>query len=191
VTIIELVPIILTGVLVIITGVYAWRTFAISKATEKQANASVKMAEEMKEQRYDALRPIIDIVEQPTKSMEKTKQVFDAREGKFPKDLLCKLRNIGVGPAIEAFSFIEGAEDKPRRWDFGTIPVAVGEKEMGYTHEMRLSLEKRDDYMVLVAYYKDVYGNPFESIREVSVDREAVNIGALKISQLPKKEHTE
>ena len=51
----EIIQIILTGALVIITGIYVWRTFAISKAAEKQAEASVKMAEEMREQR----RPIV------------------------------------------------------------------------------------------------------------------------------------
>ena len=39
------------GLLVIITGIYVWRTHVISKALRGQAGASVKMAEEMKEQR--------------------------------------------------------------------------------------------------------------------------------------------
>jgi len=178
----QVMEIVILAVLVTVTAIYAEQTLRIANATKEQA-------EEMRKQRYNALRPIIDIVEQPTTGMEKEKQGFDAKEGKFPKDLLCILRNIGVGPAIEVFSFIEGAEDKPRRRDFDTIPVAIGAEEMGYAHEERLLLEQRGNHSALVAYYKDVYGNLFESVREVSVDRnkQAVNIGALKIHPLPKK----
>ena len=165
-----------------------------AKATKEQADASVKMAKEMRNARYDALRPIIDIVIQPMKGGELIKQGLDAKEGKLPENLPCKLRNVGIGPAIELYSFvfvegIEDAEGNPRRWDFGSIPVAIGEEEMGYTREMPLSLQQRGEHKALVAYYKDVYGNPFESIREVSInkDKVAVNIGPLKVSPLPKK----
>ncbi|MFH0941769.1 MAG: hypothetical protein V1823_01930 [Chloroflexota bacterium] len=42
-------------VLVIVTSIYAWRTFSISKATQKQADASVKMAEDMRNARSPSL----------------------------------------------------------------------------------------------------------------------------------------
>lgn len=48
-----------TLVLVGVTGIYAWRTHVISKATEKQADASAKMAEEMREQTIMISRPVI------------------------------------------------------------------------------------------------------------------------------------
>jgi hypothetical protein len=73
-----------TVVLVIITGIYVWRTYVISKATKKQADASVKMAEEMQEQRYDALRPVIDIVNTRMEFMELAKQAYGAKEGGIP-----------------------------------------------------------------------------------------------------------
>ena len=44
-----------TVVLVVVTGVYAWLTYSISQATKKQAEASVKMAEEMKNARAPSL----------------------------------------------------------------------------------------------------------------------------------------
>ena len=178
-TITDWIQAILMVMLIGVTIFYAWQT--------------KKTVSEMREQRYAALRPLIDIVEHPLTGKEMMKQGFDAKEGKFPKDLPCRLRNIGVGPAIELYSFIEGAGGKPRRWDFGALPVAVGEEEMGYTRETQLLLEQRGDHRALVAYYKDVYGNPFESSREVSVDKdkEAVNIDALEIRPLPRKEHTE
>lgn len=173
----------LTFGLLAITGMYTW-------STQKQANASVKMAEEMRDARYDALRPVVDIVEIEQKPIELARQAY--AKGKLPKDLLCKFRNVGVGPAIELYSFIEDITDakgNPRRCDFGTLPVATGKEEWGYTHEMRLLLMQRGNQMALVAYYKDVYGNPFESIREVSVG--AVHPDPLKVRRLPKKEHTE
>jgi hypothetical protein len=49
-------------VLVVVTGIYAWRTFTISNATKKQADASVKMAEEMRKDRQQTSRPVIVIV---------------------------------------------------------------------------------------------------------------------------------
>jgi len=163
--------------LVLVTAFYA-------SSANRQADASVKMADEMKEQRYDAFRPIIDIVVQLMKGEELIKQGLDAKEGKFPKSLPCILRNIGVGPALELYSFIEGAGDEPRRWDFGAIPVAIGEEEMGYAPEMRLLLEQRGNHRALVAYYKDVYGNRFESSREVALGK--VGVGPLILRSLRK-----
>ncbi len=55
----ELIQVILMGLLVVVTGIYAWRTFAISNATKKQANASVKMAKEMRQQTIMSSRPWI------------------------------------------------------------------------------------------------------------------------------------
>jgi hypothetical protein len=171
--------IILLGGLVSITAAYA--------------HSTQKMAEEMRDARYDALRPIIDIVEQTVEPREMAAQAYNAKEGKFPKYLPCKLRNVGVGPAIEPYSFIEDHRGKTRRYDLDTIPVAIGKEEMGYTHEVPLSLQQRGEHRALVAYYKDVHGNPFESIREVRLDREkgALKIGPLKIRPLPKEEVTQ
>ncbi len=47
------IQIILMGLLVVVTGIYAWRTFAISKATQKQAD------EMKKEQRYSECLPLL------------------------------------------------------------------------------------------------------------------------------------
>ena len=121
-----------------------------------------------------------------------TTRAYNAREGIFPQYLPCRLRNVGVGPAIEVYSFIEDDRGETRRWDFHTIPVAIGKEQMGYTDEVRLLLEQRGNCRALVVYYKDVYGNSLESIREVSVnkDKGAVNISPLKINPLPKKGDT-
>jgi len=139
--------------LVSVTGLYTLSTY--------------KMAEEMANTRYDAFRPIIDIVEMPMEPKEIYKQAFEAKEGKFPEQLRCAFRNIGVGPAIGVSSFItvpSNGEQQP--WDFGTI--AVGDK----TSEFRLSPQQIGGRMFLVAYYKDVYGRDIESRREVTLDKE-------------------
>ena len=131
------------------------------------AKHTATMAKEMREQRYDAFRPIIDIVEMPIEPTERVKKAFDAGDGKFPEELPCVLRNIGVGPAIGVSSFIiVPSNGGQRSWDFGTI--AVGEK----TSEFRLSPQQIGDRMFLVAYYKDVYGRDVESRREVTLDKE-------------------
>jgi flagellar biosynthesis protein FliQ len=131
------------------------------------AKHTATMAKEMREQRYDAFRPIIDIVEMPIEPTEKVKKAFDAGDGKFPEELPCVLRNIGVGPAIGVSSFIiVPSNGGQRSWDFGTI--AVGEK----TSEFRLSPQQIGDRMFLVAYYKDVHGRDVESRREVTLDKE-------------------
>jgi len=89
----DLIQIILMGLLVIVTGIYAWRTFTISKASKKQADASVKMAKEMKEQRVTASRPVV---------VQKAVHEKDIYEGST-KDYFSHFEayNKGNGPAIE------------------------------------------------------------------------------------------
>ena len=169
----QCIEIIITFVLVLVTAGYVRRTAEIAEATReqaeatrRQADASMEMAREMKEQTYDAFRPVIDIVKMPMEPMEMAKQAYCVGEGKFP-ELPCILHNIGVGPAIGVSSFIiVPSSDERRPWDFGTI--AVGEK----TLEKSLSLEQTGNRMALVAYYKDVYGRDIESRREVTLDKE-------------------
>jgi len=200
----DYIQIALMAILVGTTIFYAYQAKKANDSAKASAQASAKMAEEMKEQRYDAVRPIIDIVNTRMEPMELAKQVYGAKEGKFPNGLPCMLRNIGVGPAIEVYSFIEDAEGKPRRWDFGAIPVAIGEEvnrytreireeEVEYTREARLFIQQRGEHRTLVVCYKDIFDNPFESSREVSVDKERtrLEIGPLKIPKLPKEEYSD
>lgn len=139
--------------LVAVTGLYAWSTH--------------RMAQEMANTRYDAFRPIIDIEEMPMEATETFKHAFEAKEGKFPENLPCKLHNIGVGPAIGVSSFIIVPSNGGQQpWDFGTI--ARGDR----TSEFRLSPQQIGDQMFLVVYYKDIYGRDVESRREVTLDEE-------------------
>ena len=151
------------------------------------AKHTATMAKEMGEQRYNALRPIIDIAEMQMESKEIYKQAFEAKEGKFPEQIRCALRNIGSGPAIGVSSFIiVSSSDRCRLHDFGTI--AVGEK----TFEIRLSPQQIGDRMVLVAYYKDVYGRDVESRREVTLEKSGWKIHPLEteVRKIAKGEHS-
>ncbi|MFQ5924841.1 MAG: hypothetical protein ACE5IE_02460 [Dehalococcoidia bacterium] len=137
--------------LVIVTGIYAWRTFAISKGTEKQAEASTKMAEEMREQRHDAVRPVVRIEAQDSRKI----------------NISCT--NVGTGPALNLRCWIEDKEhpewrDRTKALCLSALAgrgehraVKVDTQIEGYTvHEGR-------GYGYLRAQYEDVFGKPYES----------------------------
>ncbi len=165
-----------------VTGTYA-------VFTGRQAEASVKMAEEMKEQRYDAVHPVIDIQKEESPDAHVSQGLVALFED-TSRGLSCILHNIGIGPAIGVYSFIEDARGETCRRDFVSIPVAIGEEEMGYTHEMPLSLQQRDEHKALVVCYEVVYGNFFKSSREVTLNKEksACEIGSLQIRPIKEDE---
>lgn len=70
--------------LVVVTGFYAWFTYI-------QANASMKMAEEMKQQRLDSKRPILAIDDSFTFNI--------AEDNTIALDHI-RFKNEGVGPAL-------------------------------------------------------------------------------------------
>ena len=144
-----------------------------------------KMAQEMKEQRYAALKPIIDIQRQEGSGLDFAREEIAAIKGELPQALPCKLRNIGPGPAIGVHSFIEHPLNKRSPWDFGTIATG-GEM----VPPALLVVEPNDDRGFLVAYYKDVYDRSFKSSRELILDTEKgqSRIGPLKIVPLPEEE---
>ncbi len=165
--------------LVVVTSIYVWRTHVISKATREQADASVKMAEEMRQQRYDTVRPVIDF-----KFMESYPIMIS--QGLTPKEqeernlssgIRCMLCNIGIGPATDVYSFTLTVSGERRQIYLGSL--VKGET----TPETILSLEQRDDCWFSVANYRDAYGRSFESSREVHLDMETgkPELGPLKI----------
>lgn len=146
-------------ILVFITAMYAL-------SASEQANASVKMAEEMRYARYDTVRPVIDI-QRDQWDEDKISEAIAASDGDTSSGLSCALHNIGLGPALDVYSFVKNPFSGGRQHhDFGTL--ATGEK----TYKMNLSAKQADGRIALLAYYKDVYGRAFESSREVSVDKE-------------------
>lgn len=166
--------------LVAVTTFYAWSAY--------------RQAEVMEKQRYDAVRPVIDIrrnIESRDHAIGLERQTLEANAALLEDTshgLLCILHNVGVGPAIDTFSFIEHPEKGRLRWDFG--PIITN----GKTEEMPLSLKHESTRMALVAYYKDVYGNWFESSREVRIEKTPnpnwvlgrLQIRPIKENELPK-----
>ena len=161
-------------------------TMAYAIFVYEQAEAGKKMAEEMMQQRYGGVFPIVDIKEQKESGSEMIKKGLDIGDGKIPEGQQCTLRNIGLGPAINVCSFIRTPSGACRSWDFGTLAVSdEAAKE-------RLSIELRNGRGILVIYYKDVYGRPFESSREFIVDKagRSREIGPLRIRNLTEEEYT-
>jgi hypothetical protein len=171
---VDWVQMFLTAGLVIATVFYAF-------SASRQAAANVKMAEEMREQRYDSVRPVMDF-----KEREST-LVFGAKPSYWWS---CELRNIGLGPAIDVYSFVvlQPLGREKRRRDFGTIP------KDGNVLAENLSIEYPNGRRALVAYYRDVYGRLFESSRYVNIDidksEEGVNVklGPLEVRQIKEDE---
>jgi hypothetical protein len=161
--------VLLTFALVLITCIYAMRTVDIAKANRE-------MAEEMKEQRYDAVRPVIDI-QVVLEGVAAISAGLAAESEDFAWGLSCILHNIGLGPAIDVYSFVQVQKNERRCWDFGTLA-----KDQKTDNPESLSVNKKGGRNYVAVYYKDVFGRNFESSREVKPTKEktALEIGPLK-----------
>ena len=178
-------------VLVIITGIYAWRTHVISKATneqakatKQQADASVKMAEEMRDTRYDTVRPVIDFQWQDSNIVVNSVAMMEGTKGKVPIELSCKLRNVGFGPAIELYSYSIVGQDNRNRYDFETL--VAGGKTVDW---VALSIRQEGNIGVLEAHYRDIYDRSFTSKLEVYSVKEKglqTKLKVEKVQELPK-----
>ena len=160
-TISEWVQIILTGVLVLITGVYAWRTYAISKATEKQADASMKMADEMR----NAMSPYI------------TMQWSDANPNS--REISAHLKNEGFGPALNLKCYLTHKEFVFNKKFSGYTTFEVGQK-----YSLSLDSENVDfnawNGLAINCDYESILGDKFRSIlRCESKERRSLEITKL------------
>ena len=148
------------------------------------AKQTTIMAKEMRKQRYDAVRPVIDIQRDPADDV-KISEAIAISEGDASRGLSSVLHNIGLGPAIDLYSFVQNPFSGERqRHEFGTL--AIGNP----TYRMKLSLIHEGSPLALVAYYRDVYGRALESSREVTFNKEktACEIGPLHIRQVTEDE---
>ncbi len=144
----------------------ALTTIILAIITYSYAKSTKSMAEEMKQQRYGNVLPIVDIKEQKETSSEMIKKGLDIGDGKIPEGQLCTLRNVGLGPAINVCSFIRTPSGERLQWNFGTLAVK------DETIKEYLSIELSNERGILVNYYKDAYERPFESSREFIVNKE-------------------
>ena len=95
-TISDLVQVILMGLLDVVTGIYAWRTHVISKATKAQADASVETAEEMREQRLSEAQPYL-LLRLKVSAVQWNNIETDKHR---PTEFQVIIHNAGKGPAI-------------------------------------------------------------------------------------------
>jgi len=149
--------------LVLITALYA-------SSAEKQADASVKMADGM-------ARPVIDF-KRDTAKIDINRQTLEVNAA-LTKDvshgLSCILCNVGVGSAIDVRSFIQHPERGRLPFEFGTI------ESRGKTERWILSISHESNRIALVACYEDIYGRTLKSSREVLVQNRSIELGPLHI----------
>jgi len=178
-TITDWIQAISTLVLVGVTAFYAWKTHNLSKATEKQVNASVKMAEEMAQTRYDTVRPVIDI-QLGTSANDYIERGLAHKATTHPKGLNCILANIGLGPALDVHShmIIGIATPKPEELDYNFGVIAVGEPEK----QLCQAVHEKEGVMYFDVQYRDVFGRLFESKRELVEEKGNWTLGPLRTS---------
>lgn len=158
-------------VLVIVTGIYAWRTHVISKATKeqadaakKQAEASIKMAEEMTRP-YLLLR--LDLTDNELLQ-------WDNDEGKKPpNEFEVILRNAGTGPAKNLEVSLWSPKDnfasttrgylaQNEEWKASVSKLSAGVFGDVWLPELKKYV-KCDDGIVIVVKYQDIFNRNWAS----------------------------
>ena len=146
-----------------------------------QAYASVKMAEEMKKQRYNAIRPVLDIKKTDTLELSEESKttnlgsLMEVAEGNIPPFIYCSIYNVGLGTALDTYTEIDfNGEIFPQHY-LGTI--TCGENK----NPLPLRVKKEDEHHVLTVTYKDMYGRDIKSNREVLVQNHSIELGPLHI----------
>jgi len=181
----ELTQVILMALLVVVTSIYAWRTFAISSATRKQADASVKMVEEMREQRLSEARPYLLI-----RLADEFVQWDNTEQGKRPTKFQVTIRNVGKGPAKNLWAAMWGtmkvyfgdrkgylAPDEEWKTDISRLNtggVEMGIYKKGWLPELT-EIIKQDDPGTVAVKYQDIHEHAWATylILERHVDVEA------------------
>ena len=186
---VAITAIVLLGVVI---GILIWRDvisvgdalqivilFFLALATLGYVKRTKDMAEEMREQRYDAVRPAIDFKRDiaNTDTVRQTSEVYAAIHEEAFHGLSCILCNVGLGPAIDVRSFIHHPQRGRLPFEFGTI------ESCGKTDRWILSISHESNHAALVACYEDIYGRTLKSSREVSIDKENHDwkLGRLKV----------
>ena len=147
---------------------YAWEA-------RKQAKASVKMAEEMREQRLDADRPYL-LIEVPELGAAEWEQLNGGSAAEpdgfaaFPKRMLYRVYNAGRGPAKEIFTtllhslvrFDESKRDVLRPGDSWSVEVEAS-KARTRLHEAITGEEPQgiEDWMKSQGVDSPFYGDHF------------------------------
>jgi len=104
----DVTQIFLTGLLVVVTCIYVWLTHAISKTAKQQAEASVKMAEEMREQRQPLV--ILKAVQEEGIWTDSQIQFIGIEKSAANYFSHFEISNVGKTPAIEVESSLMDSE---------------------------------------------------------------------------------
>ena len=148
-------------------------TFAYARAARQQADASTKMAQEMREARHGGVLPVVDFILKPLNGSEQLSRVFQIKAGRFPETQWASLKNIGLGPALDV-RFRTKLDDAGPNWR------SVGHLGLGEVAERKygppggrwpLYLEPISDLVKrLGVEYCDAYGREYESWRDITFD---------------------
>jgi hypothetical protein len=164
-----------TLILVAVTAVNVQLTTNAVISAKHQANASIKMAEEMKNQRYDSVRPVLDI-EVISSGIELSTLAYTKDKSKIIlQHITCKLHNVGVGPAIDVFSH-RVSDGKCVDYPWGIISVGVDMCADSF------ALDNEADGYYVISKYKDIYNRDFLSRRKVITSSSEFVTGSLEIN---------
>ncbi|GEM_PF-2581833 len=147
-----------TVILVLVTGFYAWQTMSLSRLTKKQADASVKMAEEAEKSIGEAIRPMIHIRVTFGDSSGVTR---NAKSKNNIDEMYAKFKNIGRGPALHPEINI--------RHPYFKREGPLGETVLEVDGEVTMSLRRSDsgarpeESFEVTAKYQNMYGKWFRS----------------------------
>lgn len=179
-TISDLIQIILMSLLVIVTGVYAWRTFAISKATRKQADASVKMAEVTKEQ-TKILKETVSLSIRPFFDMT-IAAVFGGVSYEFepPDQFTIRIENIGKGPARGLFISCNGEGISYPEESLNNLNPGE-HKEFSIYRQGTLDQRPKVKQLLLSIIYLDELGDMLESSMPINCDGKNWETGAITL----------
>ena len=188
-------------VLAVVTAVYAWRTWAISDATEKQAKASTQMADQTRElaeaardqaiasaRMADEARKEAEASRAMAKEMElaryaAAKPIIELNVRRFADDPRpnadSRLRNVGVGPAMNIE--FEGSTGETTR--IGVL--GAGGETSAYHHILVAHI---DGQQVASVRYQDVFGNSWETryVGKIVGDQfEPLDVRVIKAGVIP------
>jgi len=184
-------------VLVIVTGIYVWRTHIISKATKEQADASVEMAEEMREQRIMTSRPVI--IQKAVVETETEYRTHDSKDWFSYFDIY----NAGNGPTIELEVSLLN-KNKELFVSHRVTCLKAGDKPIHWPHpldsEFPVDLSRNDESLYyLVSEYQGIFSAgsarrwyqtwlPFETIKTSKDGEIFVKQGELEFKEITEKE---
>lgn len=83
------------------TVYYARKTRDLSDAAKRQTEAAQAAVEEMREQRYSSLLPVMDVVFSEQDASETLAEAYNLLREKWPETKRGYVKNIGIGPALD------------------------------------------------------------------------------------------